>query len=439
MKAFRALLVLLLAVSAWAQLPVPALKGRVTDLTGTLKPEQGATHEQLLRSFEARKGSQIAVLIVPTTAPETVEQYALRVGEQWKIGRKKVDDGAILVVAKDDRALRIEVGYGLEGALNDATASRIIREVIVPRFREGDFFGGISAGVDRMIRVIDGEPLPAPAKAAPPVGDGVLQMLPGCSSLPSSPGAILRQLLGQRRSLTGGVVAGSRGCSRARSRPSRRHRGVHLHADERRGGSGGTLLRRLWRRVLARVGGARPSGGGGFGGGGPRALVTVRLGRTLHHLFSMPGAVARALPAASLARVEQAIKKSETEHRGEIRFAVEAALESGALLSSQSSRSRALEVFSLLRVWDTEENNGVLIYLLLADRAAEIVVDRGIHAQVQAAEWRQICRRMEGAFAKGEFEHGVVSGIEEVSRVLARHFPPRPGDRNELSDEPAVL
>jgi len=167
--------------------------------------------------------------------------------------------------------------------------------------------------------------------------------------------------------------------------------------------------------------------------------VSVKLGRILRHLFSLPGAVARALPATALGRIEKAIKKAETEHRGEIRVAVEAALESGALLSGQSSRSRALEVFSLLRVWDTEENNGVLIYLLLADRAAEIVVDRGIHAQVQAAEWRQICRRMEGAFSKGEFEHGIVSGIEEVSRVLARHFPPRPGDRNELQDKPAVL
>jgi uncharacterized protein len=209
-KAFRALLVLLLAVSAWAQVAVPPLKGRVTDLTGTLKPEQVASLEQLLRSFEARKGSQIAVLIVPTTAPETVEQYALRVGEQWKIGRKKVDDGAILVVAKDDRALRIEVGYGLEGALNDATASRIIREVIVPRFREGDFFGGISAGVDRMIRVIDGEPLPAPAKAAPPVGEGVLQILPVLLILAVVAGAILRRMLGRfvGSAATGGVVGG---------------------------------------------------------------------------------------------------------------------------------------------------------------------------------------------------------------------------------------
>ena len=210
MKAFRALFVLLLAASAWAQVAVPPLKGRVTDLTGTLKPEQVSSLEQLLRSFEARKGSQIAVLIVPTTAPETVEQYALRVAEQWKIGRKKVDDGAILVVAKDDRALRIEVGYGLEGALNDATASRIIREVIVPRFREGDFFGGISAGVDRMIRVIDGEPLPAPAKAAPPVGDGVLQILPVLLILAVVAGAILRRMLGRfvGSAATGGVVGG---------------------------------------------------------------------------------------------------------------------------------------------------------------------------------------------------------------------------------------
>jgi uncharacterized protein len=190
--------------------PVPPLKGRVTDLTGTLKPEQVASLEQLLRSFEARKGSQIAVLIVPTTAPETVEQYALRVGEQWKIGRKKVDDGAILVVAKEDRALRIEVGYGLEGALNDATASRIIREVIVPRFREGDFFGGISAGVDRMIRVIDGEPLPAPTKAAPPADEGVLQFLPVLLILALVAGAILRRLLGRfvGSLATGGVVGG---------------------------------------------------------------------------------------------------------------------------------------------------------------------------------------------------------------------------------------
>src|SRR5919106_3316774 len=121
---------------AWAQAAVPPLTARVTDLTGTLTREQQAGLERMLQEFEARKGSQLAVLMVPSTAPEAIEQYALRVAEQWKIGRKKVDDGAIMVVAKDDRALRIEVGYGLEGVLNDATASRVIREIIVPSDRK---------------------------------------------------------------------------------------------------------------------------------------------------------------------------------------------------------------------------------------------------------------------------------------------------------------
>jgi uncharacterized protein len=121
---------------------------------------------QKLREFEARKGSQVAVLIVPTTQPEEIEQYSIRVAEAWKIGRKKVDDGAILLVAKNDRKLRIEVGYGLEGALTDVTTRRIIDEIITPKFRSGDFAGGISDGVDRIMRVIDGEPLPAPQRQA---------------------------------------------------------------------------------------------------------------------------------------------------------------------------------------------------------------------------------------------------------------------------------
>jgi uncharacterized membrane protein len=153
----------------------------------------------------------------------------------------------------------------------------------------------------------------------------------------------------------------------------------------------------------------------------------------------MPGALARVLPPAAMAAVEKEIKKSETKHRGEIRFAAEVALESAALFAGQSARERALDVFSLLRVWDTEENNGVLIYLLLADRDVEIVADRGINAEVPAGEWEQICRRMESAFSRREFEQGVLAGIEEVSRLLARYYPPRPGDRNELPDKPAIL
>lgn len=201
----RAFFLLLFVGAAAAQVAVPPLKARVTDLTATLTQEQVASLDRMLQSFEARKGSQIAVLMVPTTAPEAVEQYSLRVAEQWKIGRKKVDDGAILVVAKNDRALRIEVGYGLEGALNDATANRIIREVIVPRFREGDFFGGITAGVDRMIWVIDGEPLPEPAKAAPRVEGGTLQTLPVLLIVALVGGAILRRMLGR---FFGSIAAG---------------------------------------------------------------------------------------------------------------------------------------------------------------------------------------------------------------------------------------
>jgi len=152
------------AFAALADVAVPPLTGRVVDKTATLSSGDIVSLDKTLQDFEARKGSQIAVLIVPTTQPETIEQYSIRVAEAWKIGRKKIDDGAILVVAKDDRKLRIEVGYGLEGALTDVTAKRIIDEVITPKFRSGDFAGGITDGVNRMLRVIDGEPLPAPAQ-----------------------------------------------------------------------------------------------------------------------------------------------------------------------------------------------------------------------------------------------------------------------------------
>jgi uncharacterized protein len=157
------LLVLAFVLPAFADVAVPQLSGRVVDQTGTLSSGDIAALSQKLRDFEMRKGSQVAVLIVPTTQPETIEQFSIRVAEAWKLGRKKVDDGAILVVAKNDRHLRIEVGYGLEGALTDVTSRRIIDEIITPKFRTGDFSGGISDGVDRMIRVIDGEPLPVPS------------------------------------------------------------------------------------------------------------------------------------------------------------------------------------------------------------------------------------------------------------------------------------
>jgi uncharacterized protein len=168
MRAVKALLLALAlawSFAAAADVAVPQLTGRVVDQTGTLSSSDVAALSQKLRDFETRKGSQIAVLIVPTTQPETIEQFSIRVADTWKVGRKKIDDGAILVVAKNDRHLRIEVGYGLEGVLTDITSRRIIDEIITPKFRDGDFDGGISAGIDRMMSVIDGEPLPVPSRS----------------------------------------------------------------------------------------------------------------------------------------------------------------------------------------------------------------------------------------------------------------------------------
>jgi uncharacterized protein len=165
-----ALVVASVVAVAHAEVPVPALKARVTDLTGTLSAQQAALLEQKLAAFEAKKGSQIAVLMLPTTQPEAIEQFSIRVAEAWKIGRKGTDDGLILMVAKDDRRLRIEVGYGLEGAIPDATAKRVISETITPRFKSGDFYGGISAGVDQLIQLVDGEKLPPPSGPPPTSG-----------------------------------------------------------------------------------------------------------------------------------------------------------------------------------------------------------------------------------------------------------------------------
>ncbi len=147
---------------AFGEVAVPPLKARVTDLSGTLSGAQQQDLERRLLEFEGRKGSQIAVLILPSTQPETIEQYSIRVAEAWKIGRARVDDGVILVVAKDDRRLRVEVGRGLEGAIPDAIAKRIVSDVITPHFKANDFYGGVSAGAGALIKLIEGEPLPAP-------------------------------------------------------------------------------------------------------------------------------------------------------------------------------------------------------------------------------------------------------------------------------------
>ena len=179
-----------------------ALTGRIVDVTNTLSSSDIAAQSSRLQDLQRRKGSQIAVLIVPTTAPETIEQFSIRAAEAWKIGRKKIDDGALLVIAKDDHKLRIEVGNGLEGAMTDVTARRIIDETIVPRFKSGDFSGGIAAGLTRMIGVIDGEPLPAPAPEVSHGGNDILISFlnpfnPFTLFFLFAVGAITRSLLGR--------------------------------------------------------------------------------------------------------------------------------------------------------------------------------------------------------------------------------------------------
>ena len=161
--------------------------------------------------------------------------------------------------------------------------------------------------------------------------------------------------------------------------------------------------------------------------------------RIAKHLLMTHWQVNQAFPRPTLIAIEKAIKASHSAHVGEIRFAVEGALHSAPLFSGQSAKERALEVFSQLRVWDTEHNNGLLIYLLLADRAVEIVADRGIHAKVGSRDWEKICRNMESAFKRADYQGGVVSGIQAVTQHLVKHFPASGTGRNELPDRPMVL
>jgi uncharacterized membrane protein len=165
----------------------------------------------------------------------------------------------------------------------------------------------------------------------------------------------------------------------------------------------------------------------------------MNIKRITKHLLLSHWQVNRAFPRPTLLAIERAIKGSEAAHTGEIRFVVEGALDGTPLFKGQSARERAIDVFAQLRIWDTEHNNGVLIYLLLADRDVEIVADRGIHAKVASREWESICRNMEIAFKRAHYEGGVVSGIQAVTQHLMKHFPASGADLNELPDKPAVL
>lgn len=250
---------------------IPALTARVTDTTGTLTAAQIAQLEAELAAFEASKGSQIAVLIVPSTQPEPIESYSLRVVEAWKLGRRKVDDGVLLVVAKNDRRLRIEVGYGLEGALTDAGSRRIIAETITPRFKAGDFFGGIEAGVRQIIAVVSGEALPevsvtGPESAAPrEVLGGLILLVSGVLS------ALLGRLLPWPvRMLTASVLATVVGVMMSSFLLAILCFFGFLFFGSRAGSSFVTTAGNAgaWRGGGGFGGGGSFGGGGGFSGGG---------------------------------------------------------------------------------------------------------------------------------------------------------------------------
>ena len=165
----------------------------------------------------------------------------------------------------------------------------------------------------------------------------------------------------------------------------------------------------------------------------------MNIGRIGRHLLEHRWRVRRIFPPQVLAAIEQAIRAGEATHSGQVRFVVEGALDGAPLFRDQSARERALDIFSQLRIWDTAHNNGVLIYLLLADRNVEIVADRGIDAKVGAAGWEKICAEMERNFRAGNFAGGVIKGIQAVSRQLATHFPRHGGGTNELPDTPVVI
>jgi uncharacterized membrane protein len=165
----------------------------------------------------------------------------------------------------------------------------------------------------------------------------------------------------------------------------------------------------------------------------------MNIGRSLKHLFTGRGAVRRAFPESTLDAVERAIRDAEATHSGQIRVVIEASLDGPRLWAKQTAQERAVEVFSLMRVWDTEHNNGVLIYLLMADRDVEIIADRGIHAKTGAQAWEAVCREMEHNFRDGRFEAGALAGVRAVGEHLARHFPGGRTPANELPDRPVVL
>ena len=272
MRALIRLFGILALVSASAagevdEVAVPPLKTRVTDLTGTLNAGELASLEAELRAFEQKKGSQIAVLMLPSTQPETIEQYSIRVAERWKIGRAKADDGVILIIAKNDQRLRIEVGYGLEGAIPDVVAKRVIREVIAPHLLANDFHGGIRDGTQTLMKLIEGEKLPAPARARTSTMDNYQSLFVILLVVVVVAGGVLKAIFGRLfGSAATGAAAGFIAWVLAGALGAAAIAGVVAFLMALMGGGRGYYPGGFGGGGLG--GGGLGSGGGGFGGGG---------------------------------------------------------------------------------------------------------------------------------------------------------------------------
>jgi uncharacterized protein len=248
---------------------VPPLKARVTDLTGTLDAGQLVSLEAELRAFEQKKGSQIAVLMLPSTQPEAIEQYSMRVAESWKIGRAKVDDGVILIIAKDDQRLRIEVGYGLEGAIPDVVAKRVIREVIAPHLLANDFYGGIRDGTQTLMKLIEGEKLPPAAQSQTSTVDDYQSLFVVLLIVVVVAGGVLKAVFGRMfGSAATGVAAGFIAWAIAGALGAAVIAGIVAFFIALLGGGRGYYPGGFGGGGLGSGGGGFGGGGGGFGGGG---------------------------------------------------------------------------------------------------------------------------------------------------------------------------